>query len=563
MKIIINIIVIFLTAFPFKNYAQDVTKISMTSISPGTPIAVSDIAYAGHDATGPRKAIGYNFLTQTGTENFGILVIDNSHNVLFNLKFALTNTDVVLLKIIAENAIPTSLYLLIGIRISPFSSLWEPAIVKINNTNGNIIWSKKIDIPNISSFTAFFPKDIFVGTTLEILCETQPLNPSSGTPVSKILKIEFDPSTFSYTSQEFYNSQYLNSYFRLTKFVKNNSRSLSLVGKLSISGILDNGLSAHKGFIYVKDNNNNEYHKLYTLNNDNTIAIQTNGYDGHINIALQNAQLEIVLEKFASGGLLRKYYKDASSKFIISNSSHGIKGSDINSNDFMIGYYGDPLGISNSNGYGYFRFGHLNNTINQSFWYDLSFPDFSSMNSLYDDISNQCSFVFSAATPLGSSPFIYLSERDLSSSMPICTNTIGIQEQSYNLSVEDEIMTVIDNSTLYASSTIDIPSLPVRTSLSSVCTEQFKAPIKNYNTVQKKLVIHFSRNMLSINSIGKEIKEVTLFGVNGVILQKRKYTAQSNIEMQFSSALPSGIYLIKTLFSDNSTEIQKKIIVFN
>lgn len=555
-----------------KTIAQDVTKISMNGLQNGTPIVASDFTFAGYANNNIDiiKAIGYTAYPFSSNSHLGLISINHDHSINYNYNYLVSNKSLHVAKITCDDWPTVDLYMLAGYRDN-FSNKETPLILKINPTSGGVVWSKKLPVPNLNSFQSFSMRDIIYRDYLNkiyVLCEGYYSNPVPGSPETSIFVFELDLNSNNYTIKQLFNPNKLNTKFQQLGFIKNYHWSMQSYDQLSIYGMMENN-SFVRGFIYTKDPLNNEQYKTYELNNVSTMGFQVNGYDAltppQINFILQNQNYDFALSGLQVSSLnssWQKFYSDPTMNFTTSNIGHGIKGSDFNNNDFFIGYHGSPFLPGSSNGYGYLRFNTVNGTINQQLWYNLMLNDFAPIHSIYDQGSNQSSFVSSGLTTSGTRPFFYLVERNLSSSTTTCTDDLRLEQENYILFTENETMTTITDPTTYPSETEAITAQSITTSTREICNDPSQRIIENSNPISNPFPLNdekilFSKNHLQIHSHEKKIRQIELFSIDGKLIKRELLNDANTFSTNFKFQLNDGVYILKILFSNGSSKVVK------
>jgi hypothetical protein len=551
-------------------FSQDITKIGFSNLR-NQIITADAIGYAGIGSnTSPLKAIGYNIPSST-LMNFGVLVMDKLHNINFNMTYSSPYSNLFVIKITTPNATVTDIYVLVGVQSATNSNVWNPLILKINNTTGNVVWAKTLTIPNPTIYSSCMPKDIVFQSAnhIQILCEANYQAPNPGSPVSDLILCDFNIAAFTFNIQELYNSALLNSYFRNTNFVKTYHWGIYTHNAISFYGIMSNG-GTDKGFVYMKDVSNVEYYRSYYLNNANTSKIQASAADDdqYIHLCMQNLNNEILLEKsfYTINGSLswRKYYIEIGGQFRLSNGAgHGMKNSIINLNDFLIGYHGQIGDPSYLNGYEFIRFNTNTGSITQSYWYDLNMNDYSNMHSLDDDYIDESSFI--ATGNISVVPFIYLMEKTLSANPSSCTNTSSLQEESMNFEEVNEAMTTIIDPTIYGVLSETITTHSVTTTLTTACADQRSfynnGIAENSIFPSPEFIIHNNSNQIAIKSTKKSIEEINIFSMDGKCVLSKKCGGSKREEFILSN-ISSGLYLVRVGFDDKSI-ISQEILIKN
>lgn len=539
--------------------SQDATRISLnTQMS----IFTADIAYYGNTTV-----IGYNILGGLNAKKFGLFLIDNTHTISNSKFYSINGNDINIIKILPLAINNNKLHVLAAYKESGERS--SPVIIEINASTGGINWAKKLIIPSISSYTSFFPQDISISTSNSEIKILATGTKSSGTPISEILILDFNLSTFGYTINYLHDPNHLNAVFSKTSFIKSAHYSTEThATNVGLSGIVTYS-STSKGFVYEKDVLNNEYYKTFFLDNQNTIGFQVNGShdpDPSLDICIQNTDKKIALHKpidIINPTLTwTKFYNNTDQNFWLTNFGQGRKSSQAHSQNYFIGYY-EPQVWGQSDGYGFLRINSINGIKDQNFYWDLNLDITSPLTSYYNYYTDICSILAPGALSFGQNGYLYLIEKKLADSPdPLCTTEIPFTETTGNLLVEDHTMSRNTVSPFIATDvTLIVSDITAQSEIicSDILGRSSNALLPkpgNLNNIQ--IVTSPARSIITSN-VGN-IKRATMFSTDGQLIAMQTYSQGKSVSLNFIKPLLPGIYIAKVNLDNGSIVTQKFFI---
>jgi len=579
MKRIITICII-TNIFIASAYSQDVKKITLAT---GTEVKPMDVISV--DEWSNNRAVGYIVLNGNNYSHFGMFLIDNSNTITNSKIYSITNHIIYLEKICWSTFHGTEIYALAAYQES--SNKLIPMVIEIDKATGTVNWAKKLNIPNIDEYSAFYPYDIcFSGGGLKILCTGKP---NSGSIYAKLQVIDFDLSTYNFQITELYDPNNLNVEFQQLSFIKTVLTGHFLYGfegmrgDIAISGIeYVPATSVRKGFIYqyVTPYSSPPYtmYQTYQLNGKLTSGFQVNATNdgepytpsgGGIYACIENSDHELSIftpyDYYNSTVTRQKDYTNTDGRFQVTGYGHPTDLFYNISNDFFVGYYG----ITDPNGYGYLRYDLVSGSINQNYYYDTKLDSWDFQRNTFSDYTDLTSMVCKAPIASAGTPYLYVISRNISASPDgNCTQTIPLTEDTHTLNVTNETMLASSNGP-YTAADISVNVSDVITKKFNICVE-YGRPANSgewenereeenviKNPVNLNTQIRLKPTGLTVYSPLKRVKQTSLYSIDGKLIRMDNPSSIHRIEINFSSTLSTGIYVVKVVFEDNSSENKK------